>query len=216
MTGYLRDAEPDFVSHDGNATYLAVSLKPTGDKDEQDAAKQIADDLDGQPGVTVGGIALAQEQVNKQVEKDLRKAELLAFPILFLLSLLFFRSAVAALLPLLIGGLAIVGTFLLLRIANEFVVGLDLRPQPDHGARARPGDRLQPVRRLPIPRGDRKFGPGRAGDEADDEHRRPHGALLLDHRRRGAGLADGLPAALPLLDGPRRRAGRAARRHRSR
>ena len=48
-------------------------------------------------------------------------AEMLAFPILFLLSLLFFRSAVAALLPLLIGGLAIVGTFLLLRLANELV-----------------------------------------------------------------------------------------------
>ena len=69
----------------------------------------------------MGGIALAQEQVNKQVEKDLRMAEMLAFPILFLLSLLFFRSAVAALLPLLIGGLAIVGTFLLLRLANEVV-----------------------------------------------------------------------------------------------
>src|SRR5439155_2758468 len=71
--------------------------------------------------VSVGGIALAQEQVNKQVEKDLRMAEMLAFPILFLLSLLFFRSGVAALLPLMIGGLAIVGTFLLLRVASEFV-----------------------------------------------------------------------------------------------
>ncbi|HEY6672886.1 MAG TPA: MMPL family transporter [Solirubrobacterales bacterium] len=121
VTGYLETRSPDFVSHGGNATYLAVSLRPTDDKDEQDAAKKIADDLEGQPGVSVGGIALAQEQVNKQVEKDLRKAELLAFPILFLLSLLFFRSAVAALLPLMIGGLAIIGTFLLLRIANEFV-----------------------------------------------------------------------------------------------
>ncbi len=45
---------------------------------------------------------------------------MLAFPLLFLLSLLFFRSLVAALLPLLIGGLAIVGTFLVLRIASEF------------------------------------------------------------------------------------------------
>jgi uncharacterized membrane protein YdfJ with MMPL/SSD domain len=121
VTGYLETRSPDFLSNNGNATYLAVSLKPTGDKDEQDAAKKIADDLEGQPGVTVGGIALAQEQVNKQVEKDLRTAEMLAFPILFLLSLLFFRSGVAALLPLLIGGLAIVGTFLLLRVANEFV-----------------------------------------------------------------------------------------------
>ena len=121
VTGYLDTASNDFISGTGNATYLAVSLKATGDKEQQDAAKRIADDLQGQPGVSVGGIALAQQQVNKQVEKDLRMAEILAFPILFLLSLLFFRSAVAALLPLLIGGLAIVGTFLLLRLANEAV-----------------------------------------------------------------------------------------------
>jgi uncharacterized membrane protein YdfJ with MMPL/SSD domain len=121
VTGYLETQSPDFVSRNGDATYLAVSLKPTDDKEQQDAAKQIADDLEGQPGVSVGGIALAQEQVNKQVEKDLRTAEMLAFPILFLLSLIFFRSGVAALLPLMIGGLAIVGTFLLLRVANEFV-----------------------------------------------------------------------------------------------
>ena len=121
VTGYLDTQSRDFVSRNGDATYLAVSLKPTDDKVEQDAAKAIADDLEGQPGVSVGGIALAQEQVNKQVEKDLRMAEMLAFPLLFLLSLVFFRSGVAALLPLLIGGLAIVGTFLLLRVANEFV-----------------------------------------------------------------------------------------------
>src|SRR3954462_4823881 len=120
-TGYLETQSRDFVSRGGDSTYLAVSLKPTDDTAEQDAAKAIADELSGQPDVTVGGIALAQEQVNKQVEKDLRMAELLAFPILFLLSLLFFRGGVAALLPLLIGGLAIVGTFLLLRVANELV-----------------------------------------------------------------------------------------------
>jgi uncharacterized membrane protein YdfJ with MMPL/SSD domain len=121
VTSYLDTRSRDFVSKDGDATYIAVALKPTDDKEEQDAAKAIADELDGQAGVSVGGIALAQEQVNKQVEEDLRTAEMLAFPLLFLLSLLFFRSGVAALLPLMIGGLAIVGTFLLLRLANEAV-----------------------------------------------------------------------------------------------
>jgi uncharacterized membrane protein YdfJ with MMPL/SSD domain len=121
VVGYPETQSRDFVSRDGDSTYLAVSLKPTDDKAEQDAAKAIADDLSDHPYIKVGGIALAQEQVNKQVEKDLRMAELLAFPLLFLLSLLFFRSGVAALLPLMIGGLAIVGTFLALRIANEFV-----------------------------------------------------------------------------------------------
>jgi uncharacterized membrane protein YdfJ with MMPL/SSD domain len=120
-TSYVDTRSPAFVSKAGDATYIAVALKATDDKEQQDAAKAIADDLDGQPGVSVGGIALAQEQVNKQVEKDLRMAEMLAFPLLFLLSLVFFRSGVAALLPLMIGGLAIVGTFLLLRLANEVV-----------------------------------------------------------------------------------------------
>ncbi len=98
-----------------------MALKPTDDKERQDAAARIADRLEGAPGVEVRrSLALAQEQVNHQVESDLRRAEMLAFPLLFLLSLLFFRSLVAALLPPLIGGLAIVGTFLMLRIASEF------------------------------------------------------------------------------------------------
>jgi uncharacterized membrane protein YdfJ with MMPL/SSD domain len=109
----------DFVAEDSNAQYVAVALKPTDDKEWQEAAEGIADELRGVPGVTVGGPALAQAQVNEQVESDLKRAELLAFPLLFLLSLLFFRSLVAAALPLLVGGLAIVGTFLTLSLASE-------------------------------------------------------------------------------------------------
>jgi uncharacterized membrane protein YdfJ with MMPL/SSD domain len=120
VTGYYDTHSPAFVSRDGNATYFAVLLKATGDKQMQDSGADIANQLSQHPGVVVGGIAVAQEQVNKQVEKDLRTAEMLAFPLLFLLSLLFFRSLVAAVLPLMIGGLAIVGTFLILRIASEF------------------------------------------------------------------------------------------------
>jgi RND superfamily putative drug exporter len=120
VTGYYDTGSRDFVSSDGTHTYFAVALRPTDDKARHDAAASIADDLEGEPGVEVGGGSLAEEQVNKQTESDLRRAEMLAFPLLFVLSLLFFRSLVAALLPLLIGGLAIVGTFLVLRIASEF------------------------------------------------------------------------------------------------
>jgi RND superfamily putative drug exporter len=120
VTGYYDTHSPAFVSGDGNSTYFAVALKATGDKQMQDSGAAIADQLSGRPGVVVGGFAVAQEQVNKQVEEDLRKAEMLAFPLLFLLSLLFFRSLVASVLPLMIGALAIVGTFLILRIASEF------------------------------------------------------------------------------------------------
>src|SRR5215211_247781 len=105
-----------FISRDGNSTYLAVSLNPTEDDEIQDAGERIEGMLANEPDVSVGGNAVAQQQVNEQVEGDLRTAELYAFP---LLSLLFFRSLVAAALPLLVGGLAIVGTFLMLRVASE-------------------------------------------------------------------------------------------------
>ncbi|HKZ15206.1 MAG TPA: MMPL family transporter [Solirubrobacterales bacterium] len=118
--GYYGTHSRAFVSEDGRSTYFVVTLKPTGDKQTQDVGGEIADTLSAHPGVVVGGPAVAQEQVNKQVETDLQHAEMLAFPILFLLSLLFFRSLVASVLPLLIGGLAIVGTFLILRVASEF------------------------------------------------------------------------------------------------
>jgi uncharacterized membrane protein YdfJ with MMPL/SSD domain len=120
VSGYYTTGSRDFVSNDGDSTYLAVALKPTDDKEWQEAGSDIADRFAGRPGVVVGGAAVAQEQVNKQVEEDLRKAEMLAFPLLFLLSFVFFRSLVASLLPVMIGLLAIVGTFLILRIASEF------------------------------------------------------------------------------------------------
>jgi uncharacterized membrane protein YdfJ with MMPL/SSD domain len=119
VTGYYQTRSRDFISRDGRATYLIAALKPTDDKETQDAGEAIEKQLADHPGITVGGPAVVSAQVNHQVETDLRTAELLAFPLLLLLSLLFFRSLVAALLPLLIGGMAIVGTFLLLRAASE-------------------------------------------------------------------------------------------------
>jgi len=120
VSGYYDTHSPAFVSRDGRSTYFVVALKPTGDKQWQEAGGEISDRLSAEPGVVVGGGAVAQEEVNKQVEEDLRKAEMLAFPLLFLLSFVFFRSLVASLLPVMIGLLAIVGTFLILRVASEF------------------------------------------------------------------------------------------------
>lgn len=120
VSGYYDTRSSAFVSRDRRSTYFAVALKTTADKPLQESGADIAEELSAEPGVLVGGFAVSTEQVNKQVEEDLKKAEMLAFPLLFLLSLLFFRSLVASLLPLMIGGLAIVGTFLILRVASEF------------------------------------------------------------------------------------------------
>ncbi|HYJ00304.1 MAG TPA: MMPL family transporter [Thermoleophilaceae bacterium] len=120
VTGFgAASRQLDFVALDGKSVYMAVALKPTDDKRQQEAAERIAERLEDEPNVLVGGSALSQAQVNDQVESDLQRAEMLAFPLLFLLSLLFFRSLVAAALPLLVGGLAIVGTFFALSVASE-------------------------------------------------------------------------------------------------
>jgi RND superfamily putative drug exporter len=116
---FYRTHDRTLVSRDGRSQYAAVSFKPSSDKEQQDAADRIRDRLAGAAGVKLGGVAPAAQAVNEIVEHDLRRAELLAFPLLFLLSLVFFRSAVAAALPLFVGGLSIVGTLAILRLANQ-------------------------------------------------------------------------------------------------
>ncbi|MFL5796962.1 MAG: MMPL family transporter [Actinomycetota bacterium] len=73
------------------------------------------------PDVTVGigGRAEVFHQVSTQVESDLQKAERISIPITLVLLILVFGSVVAAGLPLMIGGFAIVGTFVALRVLSS-------------------------------------------------------------------------------------------------
>ncbi|MBO9522868.1 MAG: MMPL family transporter [Nocardioidaceae bacterium] len=71
--------------------------------------------------VRYGGYAPSFNEVNDQTRRDLNHAELIAFPILAILLLLVFRSAVAAMVPLLIGVLSIVGSMFALRIMSGIV-----------------------------------------------------------------------------------------------
>jgi RND superfamily putative drug exporter len=71
--------------------------------------------------VAVGGFVASFAEVNDQTRKDLTNAELIAFPALGFLLLLVFRSVIAAAIPLAIGFLSILGTFLFLRLMSEAV-----------------------------------------------------------------------------------------------
>jgi uncharacterized membrane protein YdfJ with MMPL/SSD domain len=108
------------ISRDGRATYIPTTLR--SDADETATGERLTKALAGVPGVTVGGYAVAVPEVSDKVSEDLARAETLAFPLLFLLSLIIFRGAVAALLPLFVGLLTIMGTFLGLRLVNEGVL----------------------------------------------------------------------------------------------
>ncbi|MEO8688971.1 MAG: MMPL family transporter [Solirubrobacteraceae bacterium] len=111
---YQRGGDRALVSKDGRSSYGVATFR----SDSQGALDRVRDRLERIPGVTVGGRELAGEQVGEQVSKDIARAELLAFPILFLLSFLVFRSLVAALLPLAVGGATIMLSFLGMRFVN--------------------------------------------------------------------------------------------------
>ena len=108
---------PALKSNDQRSTLVTAQFR--ADADAQSTASRIMNALAREPNVKLGGPVMANKQVGTQVQLDLAKAELLAFPLLFLLSLWVFRGAVAALLPLMVGGITILGAFLGLRLVNS-------------------------------------------------------------------------------------------------
>jgi uncharacterized membrane protein YdfJ with MMPL/SSD domain len=120
VSSYYDTHDPAMLSRDGNSTYVVAYFHPKTDARIQEDAQRLEREFAGDHGVELGGSAIASAQANTQVSNDLARAELLAFPFIFLLSLLFFRSLVASLLPPLLGVLAILATFFALRIVSSF------------------------------------------------------------------------------------------------
>lgn len=103
------------VSADGRQTGVVATLRAGPDPDT--ALKTISADFKGRHDVTLGGADVAGTQVGQQAFADLGFAELVAFPLLALLALLVLRG-VAALLPLVVGGFAIMIALGILRLVN--------------------------------------------------------------------------------------------------
>jgi RND superfamily putative drug exporter len=112
---------PYLVSRDRTFTYAVVGLP--GNEDAQvHSVERLKKVLTGDEflQVRLGGRPAVNEEIIKQAEADLLRAELITFPIVGLLLVFIFRSLIAAVLPLLIGGISIIGAYLLLRIATSF------------------------------------------------------------------------------------------------
>jgi uncharacterized membrane protein YdfJ with MMPL/SSD domain len=112
VDAYERGGPRELVSEDGTSSYVAVTLRDGAD------SEAVIDRMEGLPQVALGGPEVINEQTGEQVQEDLARAELLAFPLLFLVSLIVFRGLVAALLPLAIGMTTILTTFLAMRGVN--------------------------------------------------------------------------------------------------
>lgn len=114
--------ERPLVSGDGGEALVAGTL--VADVERGDVSAAALQAFDGDRSVVVGGDAVAGEQIGSTVSEDLGRAELLAFPLLAILSLVFFRGR-AALVPLVVGVVTVLGTFLVLS-AVDLAYGLNV------------------------------------------------------------------------------------------
>jgi putative drug exporter of the RND superfamily len=118
VQSYWTTKAPPLRSVDGRQA-LVLARIAGDDEAVQQRASELATTFDGDRGslrVQVGGQARVFGEVSDQVERDLSRAEMIAVPITLVLLVVVFSSAVAGALPLAVGGFAIVGTLLVLRL----------------------------------------------------------------------------------------------------
>lgn len=119
-TSYWDTGSSSLASKDGDQALVLAHVR--GDNTEVvDNAKKVTDAWTGDRGpitVTAGGGAALNNDITDQVSTDLEVAESVAVPLTLVLLVLAFGSLVAALLPLAIGLIAILGTF-----AELYVLG---------------------------------------------------------------------------------------------
>jgi RND superfamily putative drug exporter len=105
-------------------TQALVLARLTGSQDDRvKRARALGEEYDGTfrgLGVRTGGEFAVYAEVGDTIEHDVVRAESVAIPVTAVLLVLVFGSAVAASLPLLVGVLSILGTFLALRLLHGF------------------------------------------------------------------------------------------------
>ncbi len=118
VVSFYDTAAPNLVSRDRHATYALIRLQPGGDDAKIKQYRAIKDLLVAGDGVTTqfGGIEPFTDDASEVTSRDIQRAESLSMPILLVLLVLIFGSVVAALWPLVIGGLSILGALIVTRL----------------------------------------------------------------------------------------------------
>jgi RND superfamily putative drug exporter len=115
---FAHTLDPELVSKDKRETLVMATFATRALAYR--AAKRLHAQLHAEH-ASIGGLDIVFEELTQRARTDLERAELYAFPLLLLLSLWVFRGLVAATLPLIVGALTILGTFLALRIVDQFL-----------------------------------------------------------------------------------------------
>jgi uncharacterized membrane protein YdfJ with MMPL/SSD domain len=114
---YYNSGLQALVSRDGHETYAVVRLSAPDSTGKQDAYDSLRPALDA-PGLTtdVGGTVALDASADSITKTDIGQGEKIAFPAVLVLLILIFGGLAAAAMPLLIGGLAILGALTATRL----------------------------------------------------------------------------------------------------
>ncbi|MFG2871848.1 MMPL family transporter [Streptomyces sp. NPDC048338] len=119
---YWATGSPTLRSKDGRQAVIAARIEGE-EKEAGEILQRIAPAYRGTHGpveVSLGGPLAVRHEMQTVIQEDLLRAELIALPVTLVLLVMVFGSAVAALLPLGIGIVAILGTNAVLRGLTEF------------------------------------------------------------------------------------------------
>jgi RND superfamily putative drug exporter len=122
VTTYWSSGSPGLVSTDRHSTYAVLQLTGADDAARHTTYDAIKTDLIpaglAADGVTarVGGNVPMEVAINSEVSADIAKAEGFSMPVLLILLLIIFGSLGAAWIPVAVGGMAILGSFTVLRL----------------------------------------------------------------------------------------------------
>ncbi|GHG94084.1 membrane protein [Streptomyces lanatus] len=118
---YWQTKAPALRAEDGHEALIAARI--TGEEKRMgETLDRIAPEFRGAHGpveVSVGGPVAVRHEMQTTIQEDLLRAEVIALPVTLVLLVMVFGSAVAALLPLGIGIVAILGTNAVLRGLTE-------------------------------------------------------------------------------------------------
>jgi len=114
--------DPAMVSEDGHATAVYVSLAGESQNDFIDSFDRMRPAIaESELDTEFAGPYAVYTDVNEETKSDLLRAELVSLPIVLILSLIIFRSVVAALMPVVVGLVAVLGARATVAGLNELV-----------------------------------------------------------------------------------------------
>ncbi|MFB7716987.1 MMPL family transporter [Nocardia sp. NPDC056100] len=111
-----------FIDESKTRAFLSIGLQGTGDQDSVDFYHRIKDEL-AIPGLQVriaGRVAVA-DAVGLTMQADIARMHLIALPLVAIVLFFVFGGAVAAALPLIIGGLTIAGAWGVMKLLTLFM-----------------------------------------------------------------------------------------------